>query len=1066
MSYVIREFKHDDPHEAELLADMWNASEAGWPGGWTRGIADTGERVMERKAKMDRLAIFVAEHAGKIVGYCDLHAQPGETDVAYVPLLNVQPDHHGKSVGRRLVLAVLERTVELGFKQLTLGTWSGNLKSVPLYKKTGFFWVPETSAWMKNYMPTILRLPIARAFFEKHDWYGCFKRELTQEPDEITWHGVKVFTYRFDADGETLEVVIDKQSERVTAVETDELAIACFVGAEDVPAGLEHPVRWEITNKRSEGPPCRVTLIAAAEAGIPLDAVETLEVSDTAVITKTFTPPVDVEPPLPGKPEHAVTSTLVIDGEPLLLAPAVRAVPPVEIAYDGTRLIPGKERERVLVTLRNRLKAAVSGTLSVDRNPNLTFDRQSAEFIVGPESWTSCEFWVATQDTGTFTTNMQVKGTARLDDRDVEVTTKPKRVTFCAAPLGSVVASVDDEAKRVRLQSDVLHVDVGLRGGGATVANEITELVKTGMPELGPPFVEGRRTPSTYAYRLSEAGGRCAVTLIAPSDVHTGMVVERTVTLGASPTVRIDQRVINNTTAPQKFKLRLGNWAALHGRITVPTRNGLLHEASPCRWVFPQSEDDLSKRPEDLAESWSAAEGKGCVAGMVWGRCEENTFGTGTPDLTFDLPEIPPQSHVDLEPVYIIAGRGSWQRVREYWRRLHEPLDVPERTWPVPQPVLQVGFADKPLFVVHETTSTTACLTHRRAKTLTGRLQIEGADCDPASFDVIGVDGDNPFTAEVTLRLDDVTPRVEPVTLTFETDEKTESFPSPIVVLGNGGAAACVDEPDGAIRIDNGLLSMRVAAAFAGSIVGVERDGVAQLLSAYPESRPFVWMNLWFGGIHPYHDHPTNPQMAKETFRGEHVERTGCRGIQWQGVKVLCDLDHKDQRGLSLETEYLTAGGSNVIALVTRRINRTDARRRLRAGVATWPQPGGSAENVVLHYDQFKPLYERGAPTDVRVRQASHRRRGHSLPDIDCGRWAATENAQTGQAAALVAGGQECYIHAMDFGQGGVALVGQLSDTVDLEPGETLETLAWMVFCDSLDQARPYRVLAEMGSLP
>jgi len=120
----------------------------------------------------------------------------------------------------------------------------------------------------------------------------------------------------------------------------------------------------------------------------------------------------------------------------------------------------------------------------------------------------------------------------------------------------------------------------------------------------------------------------------------------------------------------------------------------------------------------------------------------------------------------------------------------------------------------------------------------------------------------------------------------------------------------------------------------------------------------------------------------------------------------------------------------------------------------------------VLHYDQFKPLYERGAPTDVRVRRASHRRRGHSLPDIDCGRWAATENAQTGQTAALVAGGQECYIQALDFGQGGVALVGKLSDTVTLKPGETLETLAWMVFCDSLDQARSYRALAEMETLP
>ena len=69
MEYTLREFRIGDPHDAELLAAMWNASNAGWPCGWTGGIPETGEHVLEDIQKTDRIAIFVIEVDGEIVGY-------------------------------------------------------------------------------------------------------------------------------------------------------------------------------------------------------------------------------------------------------------------------------------------------------------------------------------------------------------------------------------------------------------------------------------------------------------------------------------------------------------------------------------------------------------------------------------------------------------------------------------------------------------------------------------------------------------------------------------------------------------------------------------------------------------------------------------------------------------------------------------------------------------------------------------------------------------------------------------------------------------------------------------
>ena len=46
MDFTLREFRIGDPRDAELLAAMWNASDAGWPGGWTGGIPDTDNELL------------------------------------------------------------------------------------------------------------------------------------------------------------------------------------------------------------------------------------------------------------------------------------------------------------------------------------------------------------------------------------------------------------------------------------------------------------------------------------------------------------------------------------------------------------------------------------------------------------------------------------------------------------------------------------------------------------------------------------------------------------------------------------------------------------------------------------------------------------------------------------------------------------------------------------------------------------------------------------------------------------------------------------------------------------
>jgi GNAT superfamily N-acetyltransferase len=1063
MDYLLREFKRGDIHDAELLAEMWNASDKNFPGGVTRGIPETADHVMERMERWNRLAIFVVEYDGKIVGYGDLSAESGQKEVAMLFTLNAHPEHHGKGVGKSLVLKILEQTIELGYRQLTLGTWAGNTKAVPLYKKTGFFWVPDTDVFMHNFIPSILSLPITKGFFSRHNWYQCFKRDLSIKPDDIRWNGIKAFIYEFESDGEMLKFIVDIQSQSITAIETNDLAVSCIVGSEDVPVGLEHPVKWEFKNKHPEKP-LQVTLIATAEEGIALNTLEKLEVKDEATIEKTFSVATGIKPKHEREPAHKICSTVLIESELLLLEAGVKIVQPISIEYDGQRVISGKDNERVQIRLRSYLGFPVKGTLFIDPHLDLKMDKFSADFSLDAKSWTSCLFWLKMNGRDTVQTKIYAKCSGEREGEGVvQVSTKPKVIAYRPILFGGIVKSYDDERKVVRLESDVLSVRANLRGGSIDISGMGIGFHQE-ISELGPPFYSWRMVPPTYEYRLNEKDGHASLTLIAPSDTFPGMVVEKTVTITGSPAVRIDHRIINNTTLPQKSKLRVSNYGSSIGKLTLPTKNGLLHQAV-CGWgMFPEGDQDLSKLPKDYTERWSAIERDGHVVGMVWGESEENEFRSGLPQLMFNLPEIPPQSCIDIEPMYAIVGDGNWEKVRQYWRWLYQPSNVIERRRPIAHPVLEVGFEGQPLLVTQESSSAKIVVNSNRGKKLNGQLTVEYSGCSTKSFVVSGVDHDNPFVQDVNVEYNDLAPRIEDACFSLKTDVKTETFSSPVIILGNKGEVKYTEEADNVFSVDNGFMSLKFAPDFFGSIISLERNGVNHLLTAYPEAKPFIFFNPWYGGIHTVTNWVGDQAFAREKFTGEPVSRIGNRGIKWHGFKAICDREHKDSRWIRLETEYLTYTGSNVIAVISRCINKTSSPMNEEAGIAAWFQPGGFLDDLVLHYDHIKPLYEQAGSTNNHQRCSDYRLRSDYIAQIQCGQWAGVENPNTGDVIAIISSSQDSGVFALDFGKQGILLQSTL--WFGLEPNEMREGVTWLVLCDSVDQARKYRAIGEICELP
>jgi GNAT superfamily N-acetyltransferase len=1060
MEYTVRELRSGDPRDAALLAELWNASDAAWPSGLTGGVPETAERVLDRQAGNDRLFIFVVEVAGHLIGYANLTKTRGQDGAASGGVLNVRPDWHGKGCGKALLRAILQRLAELGYRQLIASTWPGNMKGLPLYKKTGFFWEPGEDMVLRNFIPTALAMPVARRFFARHDWLESLRREIVLAPDDADWHGIKVYPYRFEAGRDLFAMWIDRRAQAPTAFETRDLYAACYTGRAEIVRGVKHVLTWEIVDKRaSRRQPLRVTLVAKGDAGITLDVAETFEVAGALRFERPFTVSPDLVSPLPGLPHGGVRTVLLIDGIPTVLHTAVRAVEPITLDVLGTAPTPGKPDEAVIVRLRNRLRVAVSGEVGFGPRPGLLFDRQAAPFTLPPGSWTSCLFRL-TAGPGAHPTVLRAVCPPEQNPQLGAETVLPavdKPVTFHSVPFDRVYAWEDEDDEAAVIEAPTFQVWADLRSGGFAVVERLSErqVLWQNAPLVGPPFGD-EPDAARCTHRIEQDDGRVRLVLSQPLQSLPGVVVERTLTVGAGPYLRLDHRLLNATGVEQRAELRCTGALQLHRSLTLPLAAGLVHETLDGVGDFPLSMGrDIPGDPNAWAESWMAREEQGLVAGIVWTACSAVDDGR----LHFRLPPIPARAYAEAGPLYLVAARGDWQIVRGLWRALYQGGDAGERQQPQARPVLWAALEPGPPLLAGECAAVSLSVCNRRLKPWSGNWEVRAAELqiEPAAGELEEVALASPARLQLTLRCPDLTPRVVPAQVVLRSAITTETFDSPLVVVGDAGREVVVAPADGGARfeVDNGWLRFSAAPGHHGSLVSLCREGRETLLSSYPAPRPFAWASSWFGGVEPFLDRPGDTRYAADSFAGGPVARRGARGTIWHGVEAACRVRHL--RWLEIAIEYLTTGGSNLVALVQRLTNASGAPQRVTVGFVVFPAlaPGGR-----LHYDV--PRQGAGASSEggVRVRRARapmpHGFRFGSAP------WVAVEAA--GSVLTLLPLNPE--------GEAGGWMVDpqtagmQASSEVRLEPQETTERIAWLALTADADQAPGYQVLAALRELP
>jgi len=338
----IIEFRKED---ASKLAELLNSFDRPglWPGGFTGGVPFTAERVLHSfPVAIKHIAILIATHEDKFTGICTLHPHYEDAEAAYIGLFGAHPDYLGKGHGKALILKALEIASQKKRRRVDLDTWAGNLRAVPLYKKCGMFWLPDTSVRMQDYIPGIQNFPLADEFLKEYAWYQTQKRTLALIPDQIKLGAMDVFLYEFAKDDDYLKVWVDRYGRSIVGIERtfhgERVSITTQLRDHQVIAGVEETLTIQIENDTSRD--LHGSLFLSGFDGLTFtkqpEQSFTVKQGASLRIAGRFVVSPEIEVPDIERKQKTIQANLIINGKLIPLEVGMRILPPLEFTTTYT----------------------------------------------------------------------------------------------------------------------------------------------------------------------------------------------------------------------------------------------------------------------------------------------------------------------------------------------------------------------------------------------------------------------------------------------------------------------------------------------------------------------------------------------------------------------------------------------------------------------------------------------------------------------------------------------------------------------------------------------------------
>ena len=973
-----------NPSMAKKAAEMFNAFNELWPGGFGGGVPYTEDRVHDWLDKTSALADLIAvDSDGELAGYCGLYPHWRDKNAAYISILGVIPKVKGKKFGKRLLLKALEIAKENGITRVDLHTWSGNLEAVPLYKKIGLFWVPDTSVYMQDFIPGLLQIPLAKEWFNKHpDWYGNFKRELAQSQDKEIIDNMEIFKYHFEEDNDSLTAEVDCFGwdfcgfERV--LENKKINLKSRVKSHEIFIGIPNSLTLIISTDYDDE---EATLDVKGFDGLKwleeFPKKINLKKGETQTITREFI--VDKTTKTFKSNDRSnvkIVSKIEIGKNKYELFTSGKIQPAVKlrgVTDNRFKTLPVGKDVTISFDIINNTKEKLNGKLEVliDGIDNY---KQIIDFKLGAEEISGIELPV-NLPLNVECKKYKVQATSIIDYNNSEQE-MPVFDYFVLPKSNRLMEILEvEETKQLFLATDKVFARVNLEGGTIVIQNGEHGNTVPIAHSSGPPYGISLDSTTLQSYQVERNGREITLILSSNSLQVPGLNVKKYLrtALGAN---EIEYWVKYSNIQKEGSIHASARTRTASGGISINPFNAKGRSFTPIAGKIIENDtltnfmtDPLVPTdPKMWQETWTAAEGlyANDLSAWIWkpDNVEKIKLRTGSlQNLESVTKELKPNESFTPIHLWHSFGMNSLQEVRERWNQLigNVQFNFEEATaGPKTIEALNIKLTGENIIPIGETIKTSleifisspyplpGQLTFKLPKNWEGYFITENGKETSIQMPELIPFENTKIDIELTAPDKKVSP-VENICVHFS-GEFDIDFNNYILVITKDEIQVNEkkDDNEESIEIINNALSFEVAKSLTGNLIRLkDNKGKTFLADNYPKVQPKFFFEHYLGGLQPilFHRIADDPFNKLEKCKTVPIEE----GL-WKGLVSTWTIkeDKEYLKGQKVELKYLTLPGSEIVKIVLTQINNTSREIPTIVGLMADIALDGSTEKNVI----------------------------------------------------------------------------------------------------------------------
>ena len=885
------------PQWAAGVASMWNESSEGWNG---ETFNKTATSVLNEEKTSGALHVFLAVQGERVLGYCSLFQDEKDDDALYIAMLNVRPEHHGHKLGKRLVLRAVQAVRDYGRARLYLYTWPGNTKAVPLYKKTGFFWMDrDQGTHLVNFIPEVLRNELVAPYMEGMDWYADGTRELEVKPDGQKRDNFELYAYTWEKDGRKLRVEYNRHGRGLCGIENDDWSVRLEADQRKLAFGRSYPARLVVSNK--SGQPLHVRIAGQNDGAITCCWRDQGDVTGERVFAGQFRIGPIERAQLEDFMHPCVTAEVEVNGRKATFRLGIRPQFPVSIGLNSTQQLhrPGQKVDGWL-NMTNGSHDAIEVSLHLPSTECIALDSGDVKATLEGKGKHSvpCPFTFLAP--GIYAPRPEVM--VRYVETDEEVRFPLPLGTVLQGWQGSFIGKTEYQYvlahgpytfmmfREGSCNCMMMHDQRTERHGGAPYFCP---------PQIGPPYDKEFSQHETSEVHMHRDGDALVLraTFRSPrwpqAPLHIvnrmlpGGILERHLEVtnegeeavsldvmdsmylnGTKKVLPMPEGIVQNTADIDDDE---GSWD--YSRLVEPwvwvergkSRSSMLwHTDEPVQkpswdWYFEHHTGLLNKgetwRGKAVTYTLNAFRDWREFRTFAMGQDNQHTPVHTTCELLVDSPFVRPDMQAQARMHARADWKGHWQL-----RSQHGSIET----------------CEAPLGKAGERVSMPVCLGSPR---LMDRLTLTMHD--------------NILRAQRSC-----------------------------AVFGMGGQMSTGEENRDGQRVlwaDNGLLRMEGAPGFMPGVFSLQYNGTEWLENSFPKAAVKSWWNPWHGGILFKVPFLKMERVFDENLSGSVVRVRDKAGLEWTGLRFDVRVEKDEHsKGLHCSSYYLTLPGSPVLAMYMR----------------------------------------------------------------------------------------------------------------------------------------------------